>query len=104
MLIDLKTLKAIDWKTFNILDVITGCGEGYLADYLDRGEKYKEVVKYRLKICAGCPIYNDGSCDPNQTLRHVSTGLLVPGCGCNIRCKTALKSSSCPAGKWMNID
>lgn len=101
---NINNLLNINWREFSIRDVLQGCAESFLSDYLDRGEAYKEVVKYRLKMCRDCPIYNNGSCDASQTIKNVRTGKDVQGCGCNIKCKTALKSMSCPAEKWLAIN
>lgn len=101
---NIKSLLGIQWKEVKVLDILQGCAEHYLSDYLGRGENYDKVVKYRLGFCKKCDLYSDGVCDTSKQLKHASTGLMVNGCGCNINCKVALKSSDCPAGLWRAID
>lgn len=96
-------IKGINWRKVNVVDVLEGCSEAFLGDWLGRGQEMDEVIKYRLKQCADCPVYNNGGCDPNRQRKHVSTGKIVYGCGCNIRCKSALKSQECPAGLWYAV-
>ena len=97
-------LRAINWRTVKVSDIISGCAEGYLGDWLGRGEEMDAVIKYRLKQCSDCKLFKNSGCDPTNQIEHVSTGKLVSGCGCNIQCKTALKSSECPAGKWLAVN
>jgi len=96
-------LLGINWREFNPFDVIKGCGEAYLADYFERGEDYKNVIKYRLKLCYSCELLTGTTCDPTKTIKHVTTGEDVKGCSCNVHCKGALKNYNCPAGKWLAV-
>lgn len=98
-----KNLLLIDWKNFSIKDVLKGCSEHFFADYLNRGESYKSVVSYRLKLCGSCNLYNEGVCDPSRKGINILTGKEKSGCGCKIVCKTALKESKCPLGKWLSV-
>ena len=103
-MLNVKSLLGIDWKQVKVLDILQGCAEHYLSDYLGRGEAFDKVIKYRLSFCKSCPLYEGGVCDTTKQIRHVTTGLITSGCGCSVNCKTALKSSECPAGKWKAID
>lgn len=98
-----QNLKNINWKEVRVLDIIKGCGEGYLSDFLNREQDHKTVIKYRIEMCKKCSLNNEGYCDSSKKGTHVKTGLEKSGCGCNLRCKTALKSSTCPLGKWLAV-
>lgn len=94
----------INWKKFNPLDVIRGCAEAYLRDFNTKPEEVKQVVTYRMKLCEGCALNKNGWCDTQNTIPHVETGIPTKGCGCNLKCKTALLKSSCPAAVWKAVE
>lgn len=103
-------LKNLKWKDINFADVIEGCSNAYLLDYLNVSEekklKVRKVSIYRLKICADCHMNNNGSCDNSgsRTIKDEDTGAMVIGCGCNLKCKTALLGVSCPANRWKAVE
>jgi len=99
----LAYFKNLRWKEINILDVLKGCSSAYLTDTESRGEEYNNVIKYRMKICSKCELFTGTVCDPTKEIENIRTGKLTKGCGCSIVCKTALKDSNCPAGKWLAI-
>lgn len=93
----------IDFKNFNLLDVIKGCSEAYLVDFESKPNAVKNVIKYRMTICNGCPLNENGWCNTEKTIKDLKSGKDVKGCGCNLKCKTALLSSNCPAHKWDKV-
>lgn len=96
-------LKAINWRKVKITEVLEGCAESFLGDWLGRSETMDAVIKYRLQQCTSCPLFKNNGCDPTRQREHVSTGKMVSGCGCNIRCKAAKKDQECPAGLWYAV-
>lgn len=95
--------RGIDFKNFKVLDVIQGCAEAYLEDIDSKPEAVKNVIKYRLTLCNGCELNEDGWCNTDKTIVDLKTGKPVKGCGCNLKCKTALLRSHCPAHKWDSV-
>ena len=103
-------LKNLDWKSFNIMDVVNGCSDAYLGDWNvfntpERREFLKRVSIGRLKHCSKCHMNVDGWCDNTGKvkIKNVDTKEMVKGCGCNIRCKSVTLSNQCPAGLWKSI-
>lgn len=103
----LQSILHLDWKNFNLFEVIGGCADYYLIDFQDerKKEQVERVSKYRLKICDTCHMNENQWCNNTGTklIQHVQTKQMVKGCGCNLNCKTALLSSSCPAAKWKPV-
>lgn len=100
-----ESIKNLKWSEINILDILNGCANHFLVDFYNPNlrEKIKKVAIYRLKFCAVCEINNNGTCDITKTIKNVETEEMVNGCGCNIKCKTALLEMFCPASKWKAI-
>jgi hypothetical protein len=96
-----ETIKHLNWRKVNVF----GCVESYLTDYRNDESRIKKVSTYRLKICANCHMNNNGTCDNsgNRKIVNIDTAQEVVGCGCNIKCKSCLLSSNCPAGLWKSI-
>ena len=103
----LSSVRHLNWSTFSLADFIKGCSSSYLADFYNNSkhEKVKKVAVYRLKICDTCHMNDKGYCQNNGTkkIKNVDTGEEVIGCGCNLKCKTALLSSNCPAALWKAV-
>lgn len=100
-----STIKNINWREFNILDVVHGCASNWLTDVhalskIGKLDTITKVAKYRLSICVDCEIFNDGICDIDRIGTNVETGEEVNGCGCVLKCKTALLDQVCPLYKW----
>jgi len=66
---------------------LTGAAVDFLQDGMAVASP--EQQEHRRKICAACPLNNDGWCDLDRG-----------GCGCNLAAKVTPRSSSCPQGKW----
>lgn len=60
----------------------------------------KKVSEYRLNICNECDIRTGNICNPSKIGKHIKSGVLMRGCGCNIAAKSMSKRSKCPLGKW----
>ncbi len=60
----------------------------------------KEMSAKRLQHCDICEIRTNKSCDPWKEGKHVVTGEIVRGCGCNIAAKSMVPEAECPMGKW----
>lgn len=58
------------------------------------------LYEKRIAICNVCPMRYNNFCNPGKKIKHVVTGKLVRGCGCNLSAKVLSKNSKCPAGKW----
>lgn len=104
------TLRNIDWKSINILDIIGGCADEYLTDWVfykskEKKEFMKRVSIGRLKKCSVCHMNNNGTCNNSGKvlIENVDTGKMMKGCGCNIRCKSMVMSHECPAGLWKAV-
>lgn len=93
----------INWKNFSLLDVLKGCSQAYLVDLDSKPRVVQDVVKYRLSVCESCPLNENGWCNTKKEIQNIETGQMVKGCGCNLKCKTALLSQSCPASKWKAV-
>jgi hypothetical protein len=63
-------------------------------------EEQKALSKKRLSICDTCQIRSGNICNPKRMERHIETGALSRGCGCNIAAKSMVKHAKCPVGKW----
>ena len=75
--------------------------EGYLKEGLKSflSQEEKKLAKSRMAICVKCPIFNNGKCDSSKTKVN-KKGVLIKGCGCNMKKKVFCKSCTCPAEDW----
>lgn len=115
-------IKRVDFKKVDFTSVLSGCTQAVLdAAGLSTN---KELIKYRLGICATCKLNKNGACfrDLNHAAGETEltlteeqkatrlrdndaiTGELKFGCGCATRCKAPLKKESCPLNKWLAVD
>ena len=103
----ISSLIHLDWNNFKFKDFIEGCSMVYLQDFYDssKREKVEKVAKYRIRICDTCHMNDNGFCQNNgtKTIKNVETGAEVLGCGCSLKCKTALLSANCPAFLWKAV-
>lgn len=95
-----------DWENLNLFDVLNGCSEAVLniIKGSENPSATQEIANYRMGICRQCPLGEvDGiTCfrSDDYTVPHMQTGESTMGCGCFLACKTPLKNTSCPVGKW----
>lgn len=54
-------LRNINWKTFNIMEVVEGC-KNFTIRNLTLSDEYKEMAEYRLNICKGCELMRNNIC------------------------------------------
>ena len=86
-----------------ISQIFTGWAN-YVKDRFDALDPtVKELSETRLKSCDACHMRSGQKCDPRKQGKNIKTGNTVNGCGCNIAAKTMSPGSSCPLGKWENI-
>jgi len=86
-----------------ISQIFTGWAN-YVKDRFDALDpRVKELSESRLKSCDVCHMRSGLKCDPKKQGKNIKTGNTVNGCGCNIAAKTMSPGSSCPLGKWENI-
>lgn len=63
-------------------------------------EETKIMAEIRLEQCHSCSNRSGNICNPTRKIKHIVTGEMVWGCGCNLTAKTLSPDSECPAGKW----
>jgi hypothetical protein len=68
----------------NILSKAYSLGQEIIT-WADSGFSISEMKEKRYEICLACPKLVDGFCG---------------SCGCYMKAKVALATSSCPDGKW----
>ena len=91
----LPTLFLMDVK-----GILQGWGRLLFRDFDSLDPEVQERAKTRMQICDQCPIRQGSTCDSNTIGKHVVTGQLVKGCGCQLRAKVLASNSKCPFGKW----
>lgn len=72
-----------------------------------------ELAEKRAKVCAGCPMNNEGTCDNTRKMPAVvdfiyqeeqrQANKIYRGCNCPLDKKTKSPTSKCPVGKWENL-
>jgi hypothetical protein len=99
------SFKNIKWKDFKFFDVVKGCASSWLIDIKGAPEFVAKTSKYRLSICEDCHMNVNWWCDNSgeRFIEDEETKEMVIGCGCNLKCKTALLSQECPARKWRAV-
>ncbi len=68
------------------------------------------IAKTRLSICSTCPIFNNGYCSKNRSMKaeinftyeneERFSGTVYKGCGCPTEKKCRSINSKCPLGRW----
>jgi hypothetical protein len=81
-------------------EIFDGWGNRIKDNFGLLDEKTKQIAQIRLEQCNNCSMRTHNVCDPSKQLKHIVTGQMVNGCGCNIAAKTLSPTSECPAGKW----
>ena len=81
-------------------------------NYIFPNKKVEYIAKTRALICAECPLYSIGICNPLKKGKVVKDftyensirkeGEEYSGCGCPIATKTRSLSSKCPLGKFLD--
>lgn len=99
----LSQIVRMDWKHFNLFNIIESCGEAFIQSLGNITERQQKIILYRLNTCLKCSAYSNGWCDNNKTTIHSETGQTIEGCGCNMRCKMANMHNECPALKWKSV-
>lgn len=54
-------LRNVNWKTFNIMEVVEGC-KNFTIRNLTLSDEYKEMAEYRLNICKQCELMKNNVC------------------------------------------
>lgn len=88
-------------STASVIDqILTGWGNYIKSQFMDLTPALRDMSEERLSICHQCDMRRMGTCDPTKSSRHVKTGVMTRGCGCNLAAKALSPNSECPLGKW----
>lgn len=83
-----------------IKDILQGWGNLVLSQFNMLDEQTKEKSELRLYNCHFCHLREGNTCSPRKKGKHIESGQLVYGCGCNIAAKSLAPEAKCPLGKW----
>jgi len=80
-------------------------------NYVFPNKKVEYIAKARALICAECPLYSIGICNPLKKGKVVKDfiykgklrkeGEEYPGCSCPVASKARSLNSQCPLGRWL---
>jgi hypothetical protein len=83
-----------------INEILTGWANLIKNGFNMLNDEYKELSASRLLICHTCDMRMGSICNPTKVSKHIVTGNLTRGCGCNIAAKSMGPKGKCPLGKW----
>jgi len=83
-----------------IKDILQGWGNLVKDQFNLLDQETKELSELRLYNCHYCHLRDGSTCSPGRVGKHIESGQLVNGCGCNIAAKTLAPDAKCPLGKW----
>ena len=83
-----------------INEILDGWGNLVKAEFNLLNPEILKMSQQRLELCHSCDMRSGNTCSRSKKGKHVVTGLVLTGCGCNLSAKPLSPTSKCPLGKW----